>query len=447
MLLDSGEIVTCDVAVRDGIIAAIGTGLPAAEVEVDAAGQLVAPGVVDPHVHFGNTMPFLDEVGQDTGSALAGGVTTVGCFLRSTEPYSATLGKLISEIEQRSFVDMFLHLQVFTDEQIGDLARCHRQFGITSFKFYLSGIPGIVDSVDEATLLHGMETISALGPGGVVAVHCENKSVNDSTRAELEASGGAARSPAEPELVTWERAHTELAEVLGIETAAAIAEAAGVRLYVVHLSSGGGLAHVRALHQRGVDVVVETTSAYLGLQDDDPNGLLLKMVPPIRDAATRQALWSGVADGSIQTIGTDNTARSRESKNPSGGVLGARPGYPMLATHLPAVLTYGHFRQQIPLPVLWRAISAAPAEVFGLFPRKGAIRPGSDGDLVIVDLDRERTVVPAELGSFSDFSPFEGKPLRGWPRTVIKSGRVVAEDGRLLGPAGARYLARGPGHD
>jgi dihydroorotase-like cyclic amidohydrolase len=149
-----------------------------------------------------------------------------------------------------------------------------------------------------------------------------------------------------------------------------------------------------------------------------------------------------VRTGVIETIGTDNTARSRESKNPDGGVLGARPGYPMLATHLPAVLHHGHHEQGLPLDVLWRAISRRPAEVFGLYPRKGAIRLGSDADLVVVDLDREQRVDPARLGSFSDFSPFEGKTLRGWPAIVIKAGRIVARDGHLVDTPRGRYLPR-----
>lgn len=436
VLLDSGRLAECEVGARDGQIVAIGTDLGEAAEVVDASGLVVLPGAVDPHVHFGNTMPFADEMAIDTGSALLGGITTIGCFMRSTEPYSPALAELVAAVDSRSFVDVFFHLQMFDDAQIADMQACAESFGINSFKFYLSGIPGIVGSVDEATLLHGMREARRLGPTSVVAVHCENSAL-------ISAASNAREELAdEPPLVVWERNHPALAEVVAIETAAALAHEAGVTLYVVHISSAEGLAHVRRLRAAEADVVGETTSIYLAAQSDDVNGLLVKQAPPIRDAANRHALWEGVRDGTISTIGTDNTARSLESKNPAGGVHGSRPGLPMLGTHVAAALHTGLREQGLPLATVWRCVSRAPAEVFGLYPRKGSISPGADADLVLVDLELTREVRPAELGSFADFSPLQGRSLTGWPVVTIKAGEVVASCGTLTTEPRGRYLRR-----
>jgi len=190
-------------------------------------------------------------------------------------------------------------------------------------------------------------------------------------------------------------------------------------------------------------MTVETTSPYLGLSSDDPNGFLLKMVPPIRTRANTEALWSGLLDGTIELIGTDNTSRTRATKQPEAGLHGARPGYAGLGTHLPAVLHFGHHVRGVPLETLVERMCRMPARVFGLYPRKGTIAIGSDADLVVLDVDLEREVRPAALAGMSDFSPFEGKRLRGWPAATIKGGRVVARDGRLVDdrPHG-RYLPR-----
>jgi dihydroorotase-like cyclic amidohydrolase len=188
-------------------------------------------------------------------------------------------------------------------------------------------------------------------------------------------------------------------------------------------------------------MTVETVSPYLCLNSQDPNQFLLKMVPPIRSARHGDAVWTGLLEGSVNTIGTDNTSRSRAAKNPGGGLHGARPGYAVLGTHLPSLLHYGALRG-VPLETLIDPCTRQPAKVYGIYPQKGTIAVGSDADLVVVDLDLEKTVTPKLLKGMSDFSPFEGKTLRGWPVATIKGGRVAARDGDVVGPAEGRYLPR-----
>jgi dihydropyrimidinase len=425
-----------DVAAESGRVQAIGLNLPKGDSEIDANGLHVFPGIVDPHVHFGNTIPFADDVAGDTGAALIGGITTAGVFLRSLDSYLASLPTFRSAIDDGSWIDVFFHLQIFTDEQIREMEEYSSNFGITSFKFYMSGIPGIVPYVNNGTLLQGLRAAAALSQRSVVAVHCEDAALIDSARADL------ARDPGAGRLADWERAHPDLAEVVAIETAVRLAAEARVRLYVVHVSSAAGLSSVRRLLAMGYDFVAETTSPYLCLSSDDSNELLLKMVPPIRSKSNGEALWQGVRDRVISTIGTDNTPRTRASKKPDADLLTAMSGYPMLPVHLPALLHYGVHERRVPLETLVDCICRKPAETFGLYPRKGTVQIGSDADMVIVDLTETRVVDPGELNTIWDFSPFEHKRLYGWPRYTIKNGELVAAHGRIVGERSGRYIAR-----
>ena len=220
-----------------------------------------------------------------------------------------------------------------------------------------------------------------------------------------------ARKP-EGTLADWEDAHPAIAEALAIQTALYLAKIAGAHLYVVHLSSHQGLEVVRAARRAGMHFTVETTTPYLGINSHDPNGFLVKMVPPVRTPEHQTALWQGFLEGSINTVGTDNTSRARATKRPEAGLHGARPGLPALGTHLPALLHYGRLRG-IPLEVLVERATRSPARVYGIYPQKGTIAVGSDADLVVVDLDLERVVRAEDLQGMSDFSPFEGKNAPG----------------------------------
>jgi dihydropyrimidinase len=428
---------TADVGIAGGRITALADELsgPAEEV-LDARGRIVMPGIFDPHVHIGNELSFEVEAETETRAGVLGGVTTIGIFLRSLEDsYYDHLPAFRRAMDERSYVDSVFHPQIFTEQQIAELPGYAEQFGIRSFKFYMSGMPGIVKSVTDEVLLEGFRQVASLGPDAIACVHCETGALIDAARNELK------RSKPEGTLADWEHAHPAEAEALAIQTAVYLAKLAGAHLYVVHLSSRQGLEVVRACRRAGARFTVETTSPYLGISSDDPNGFLAKMVPPVRTPEHGLALWDGLRDGTIQTVGTDNTSRGRKSKQPQAGLHGSRPGLPVLGTHLPALLHFGRLRG-VPLEILVERATRAPAKVYGIYPRKGTIAVGSDADLVVVDLDLERVVRAEELQGMSDFSPFEGKRLRGWPVATIKGGKVVARDGKIVGPPNGRYVPR-----
>jgi dihydropyrimidinase len=428
--------VRADVGIAGDKIVSLGDDLSGPAVEIyDARGKMVLPGIFDPHTHIGNERSYDEEAETETRAAVLGGVTTIGIFLRSLEEsYMLHLPAFRRAMDELSYVDSVFHPQIFTEQQISEIPRYAAEFGIRSFKFYMSGMPGIVKSVPDDVLLDGFRKVAALGADAIACVHCETGSLIDQARKEL-------AKKKEGTLADWEFAHPADAEALAIQTALYLSKVAGAHLYVVHLSSRQGLEVVRNARRQGLRFTVETTTPYLGIASDDPNGFLVKMVPPVRTKDHHDALWQGVREGSINTVGTDNTSRGRASKRPEAGLHGARPGLPALGTHLPALLHYGRLRG-VPLELLVDRATRAPAKVYGIYPKKGTITVGSDADLAIVDLDLERVVRAEDLQGMSDFSPFEGKTLRGWPVATVKAGQIVARDGKIVGKPTGRYLPR-----
>jgi dihydroorotase-like cyclic amidohydrolase len=431
-----------DVGICADRIAAVGEALPGAAADVlDARGKLVLPGIFDPHVHIGNELSFEQEAETESRAAILGGITTIGIMLRSLEDsYFAHFTAFRREMDEKSYVDSIFHLQIFTEQQIAEMPDYARQYGVRSFKFYMSGIPGIVKSVTDDILFMGFKQAASIGDDVVACVHCETGALIERARKELLAR------KSEGTLADWEDAHPAEAEALAIRTAVYLANLAGVHLYVVHLSSRQGIEAVRAARREGGRLTAETITPFLGLSSDDDIGLLAKMVPPVRTPEHRTALWEAIRDGTIDTVGTDNTSRMRASKRPEAGLHGSRPGHASLATHLPVLLHYGR-GNGVALERLVELATRGPAMAYGIFPRKGTIAPGSDADLVIVDPELEKVVHAEDLGGMSDFSLFEGKALHGWPVATIKSGKLVAKNGEIVSNPTGRYLPRiAPSH-
>src|SRR5262249_51001667 len=258
----------------------------------------------DPHVHIGNELSFEEEAQSETRAAILGGVTSIGIMVRSLEDsYFLHLPAFRRAMDERSYVDSIFHLQIFTDQQIAEMPDYARQYGVRSFKFYMSGIPGIVNSVTDDVLFTGFKQVASIGADVVACVHCETGALIDRARKEL-----FARKP-EGTLADWEEAHPAVAEALAIRTAAYLAKLAGVPLYVVHIPSGEGSEAVRAARGEGGRITAETITPFLGISSDDPIGFLAKMVPPVRSPEHRAALWQAIRDGTIDTVGTGNTSR------------------------------------------------------------------------------------------------------------------------------------------
>ena len=427
------------VGVKDGKVALLAAPdqMPEAKQTIDAGGNYVTPGFIDPHIHLGIFGDFAMECENETRAALAGGVTTVGVFMGGDQSYLGMLPELMDTVEAKSSIDLFFHLSIFTPEQLGEIDEYVKRFGVTSFKFYMAGVRGVFPGVNDGFVLEGFRKVASLGDKAIAAIHCEDQSMLDVAFEKL------AASKPDGTLADWTEAHPEMAEEEAVMRAVFLAEKAGNRLYCVHISSKLGVERFARMvggdHPR---IFGETTSAYLSVSKHDKVGLLAKMLPPLRDQEDIEALWARVADGTISSLGTDNVSMTREVKGAEKGMLEAMPGYPILQTHMASMLTEGYHQRGVPLEAILYKATAGPAKIFGLYPQKGTIAVGSDADLVILDLDKEQKVDSSQLFSYGDFSIHEGRTLKGWPVTVVKGGEVAYQDGNILSKPGAGSCLR-----
>ncbi|GAB4264604.1 MAG: amidohydrolase family protein [Thermoleophilia bacterium] len=426
------------VGCKDGKIVAVDAEekLGAAARTVDASGKYVIPGVIDPHVHLGIfTGDFGYEAEHETRAALAGGITTIGMFMGGDQSYLGVMPGLIETAEAKLSTDLFVHLSMFTPQQLEEIPQYIEEFGVTSFKFYMCGVKGVFPNVGDDYILDGLKRLKALGGHLTGCVHCEDQTMVDEAFAKL-----AAEKP-EGDLCAWAEAGPACAEEDAVVRACRLAAEAEARLYIVHMSSELGVKAAKA--NRPPTLFVETTSPYLSLTKNDPSGLLAKMLPPIKDEADREALWEAVKDGTIDSIGTDNVSLNKEIKGAEKGMLEAMPGYPVLQTHLPVLLHEGVHRRGVALERIVELTSKNPAQIFGVYPRKGTIAVGSDADLVVVDLEKEQVVDQQKIYSFADFSLYEGRTLKGWPVMTIKGGVVAVDNNEILvEPGVGSYLRR-----
>ncbi|MCL2497325.1 MAG: dihydroorotase family protein [Symbiobacteriaceae bacterium] len=406
-----------DVIVQGGKIAALTASAQGSwGQEIDVRGMVVAPGIIDPHLHLGFMAPLEEELVSETASALAGGITTLGCFFGGLAPHSSYLPQLAQQVARLSRTDILPHLVIHTPEQRAEIPLYVGRFGIRSFKLYMNGIPGLIPAADDPFILETLQMVQQQEGECQVAVHAENSAL----------VAAAQRQTGATALLL-----VELAEEEAVQRIALYSRRWGSKLYLVHLSSAQGLDMARRQKAANPLLTLETTSPYLCAYPDDLQGDRYIMTPPIRGGNSREALWQGVAAGVIDTVGTDNVTLTLKEKGV--GTSQVIPGYPALATHLPSMLSEG-LQRGIPLETLLRVMTAGPARAYGIYPQKGALLPGSDADIVVIDLQTPQTVVASKLHSRSDFSIYEGKSLRGWPHTVIKGGRVVYTGGSLTAP-------------
>jgi dihydropyrimidinase len=437
---EQGEV-RAGLGILDGRIVMItdDTYLPEAVRTVDAGGRPIAPGLIDPHVHLGSRSPYAEECVSETRSALLGGMTTLGVYIRRLDSYLPHVDGLIKIAKERAFTDVFFHLQLFNLEQIREIHACAERFGVSSFKIYMNGIPGRFPHLEDGPLLEAFREIARLGPSAMACVHAEVASMVE------EAHRRVAHAKVEGSLADWSDTHPPEAEELAVIRAAYLASVGGASLYIVHLTSQEAVRRLRELRARQARLYVEVTSPSLSLTKFDPSGLMAKRHPPLRGPEDVEALWAGLRDGVIDTVATDNVTNNRAGSLLERGWLEAKGGFPMLGTHLPVLLHEGHHARRLSLRTLTEKACLNPARLFGLYPAKGTIAHGSDADLVILDVDREEMVDVGRLQSFGDLSPYEGRRLRGWPWMVIKGGAVAVENGKLTAPQGTgRYLRREP---
>ncbi|HEX9066251.1 MAG TPA: amidohydrolase family protein [Streptosporangiaceae bacterium] len=450
LVVRGGTVVTaggqadCDVAVRDGRIAQLG-GSARGRRELDARGALVLPGCLDLHVHLSS--PELPEPGVpawcddfDSGSAAAaaGGITTIGnmTFPAPGDSLTAALDRDLTAARDQARVDYLLH-PVLAEPVPAALAELPAlaAAGHTSVKLFM------VAEEFDAHASAMVEAVSIAGRHGMLTlIHCEDGPLVRLAGQRLVRAGqGGLEHFAASRPVAAERA--------AVSRAVAITEATGAPVCVVHLSSGQALDAARAGKAAGLPVFVETRPLYLYLTSEllgGPDGARFIGAPPLREPADVAALWAGLADGSVDTIGSDHAPwRLADKLDPSQDVTTARQGVADLETMVPMLFDAGVASGRLTLARFVAVTAAAPARLAGLWPRKGTIAPGADADLVVLDPGLTRTVDGSAMRSRAGYSPYDGRTVRGWPRFTISRGDVVFEDGQVTGePGRGQWLRR-----
>jgi dihydropyrimidinase len=430
-----------DIGITDGRIAALlapNAGAAAREV-VEADGLHVLPGLIDAHLHFGFGEP-VTEYTTETVYAAQGGFTTVLGYFLNNEPYGGVFERELAFAAPRALVDFAFHFSAASELHIEELESYVRDYGVTSFKYFMNfrGEEGRylgLDGTDDSYLYALLEKAASIGEVTVV-IHTENIELVNRLRRNAIATGR------EPTLYDWAMVKPPFTEAEATVRAMYFAEHLGAKIYIPHLSSRMALDEVRRWRERYDDIWVETCPHYLTHTMDSDLGALGRANPPFRSADDVEAMWEGLADGSIDVVASDHVPRKRATKEKP--FWQASQGFPGTATILPVLLDQGFHKGRLSLERIVQLVSRAPADIFGL-PRKGRLQIGADADVTLVALEFEREVKAAELGSYSDYSLYDGWTFKGWPRRTIVRGVTVMHDGVLVGPAGhGRYLRRGP---
>jgi dihydropyrimidinase len=287
-----------------------------------------------------------------------------------------------------------------------------------------------------------IEAVRIAGQHGMLTlIHCEDGALVRFAGERLLAAGRGG-------LAHWAASRPVPAERAAVERAVAICEATGSPVYIVHLSSGSALRAARRGRARGLPVFIETRPLYLHLTSRalaETDGAKYIGAPPLRDVADVEALWAGLADGSVDTVGSDHAPwRLADKLDQSLDVTTARQGVADLETMLPMLFSAGVSTGRISLHRFVALTSTSPARLFGLYPRKGTIAVGSDADLLVLDPQLRRTIDGSSMQSRAGYSAYDGREVCGWPRFTISRGDVVLEDGQVLAkPGRGRWLRRG----
>jgi dihydropyrimidinase len=451
ILITGGTVVTAtdiyegDVLVEDERITTIGTALQVpADRTIDARGKYVLPGGIDCHTHL--DMPFggttsADDFESGTIAAAFGGTTTVVDF--AIQYKGQTLQHAwetwMRKAEGRAAIDYGFHM-IITDlgaQVEAEMDTLVRE-GVTSFKLFMA-YPGVF-MLDDATIFRAL--LRTGQNGGTICMHAENGGVIDVLVQRALAAGKTA--PKYHALTRPARAEGE-----ATHRAIAMAEMADVPIYIVHLSAAEALEMVTEARDRGLPAFAETCPQYLFLSYDnyeEPgfNGAKYVMSPPLRPRETQEKLWRGLAFNDLQAISTDHCPfcmkeQKELGKNDFSKIPNGAPG---IETRMSLVYDGGVKTGRISLNRFVELTSTSPAKIFGLFPKKGTIAPGSDADIVIFDPEKKVRLSAKTLHMKVDYNPYEGREVTGATDTVISRGKVIIDGGKFTGRAGSGAFLR-----
>jgi dihydropyrimidinase len=464
LLIANGTLVTdtdtfaADILLRDGKIAAVGPGLQAPDTDVvDATGKLILPGGVDPHTHF--DLPMFGTVSSDdhyTGhkAAAFGGTTTVMDFVSFDFPTLHESVDAWHKKAEKAAIDYSFHMNLTKlDDAIAAEIPSLPGMGITTLKTFTAYNNRL--RLSDGDIFRALRI--ARDNGMLVMLHAENGDVIETLITEalkanhLTPEWHAKTRPA------WGAVEATL-------RACSLAAQADAPLYVVHMNVAGEVDMLKYARARGVRVMGETCPQYLFFTEDDlrrPDGAKWVCSPPVRTAADNVRLWEGLADGTLQTIGTDHCPFFFDGTKPilyegkpiaiPGKELGRDDftkipnGLPGVGDRLPVLWTTGVGSGKITAQQFVALTSTNPAKIFGLYPCKGALLPGSDADLVLWDPEKKVKYGLALSHQRTDYNLYEGWELTGYPEKVFLRGALIVDGQKWLGRSGmGKFLPRQP---
>jgi dihydropyrimidinase len=456
-LIHSGTVVTAsdtyqaDVLVEDEKIVAVGSGL-AGDQRIDAAGKYVIPGGIDVHTHL--DMPFGGTVSSDDffsghRAAACGGTTAHIDF--AIQPKGATLRETLDQwlarAKGKAVIDYGFHLAItdLTEPVMEEIARCP-DYGVTSLKLFMAYKGSLM--IDDATLFRALRQAAANGL--LTCVHAENGDAID-----ILVRDALAAHQTEPKYHALTRPPELEAEATS--RAIRLAEVAGAPLYVVHVTNAGAVEAIRLARGRGKPIYGETCVQYFFFTKDDlarPGFEGAKWVcsPPYREKSDHEALWNAVSRDELQIVSTDHCPfwfEGGKDGRPAGKELGKGDfskipnGCPGIEDRMMVLYTNGVRGGKLSLNRWVDVCCTTPAKLFGMYPEKGAIAPGSDADIVLWDPEATHTISAQSHHQRTDYNLYEGMKVTGMPVTVLARGRVLVRDGEWKGEQGSgRFFHR-----
>ncbi|MDH5361854.1 MAG: dihydroorotase [Aigarchaeota archaeon] len=427
-LVTAGGLVRAGLAVDEGRIVEIEreSSLPPADETIDASRQFVLPGVIDAHAHIDDPKYVgHEDFRSGTEAAASGGVTTViDMPLETPFVTPRAIDEKIEACERLAVVDFALTAGMMTIDRLRYVDEVVRR-GVVSFKAFTC-------SPYRLTYPELRAVAKKVGSmGAVLHVHAEDEATVAVATKRARARGSKPK--------VYPSSRPPEAEVKAVRRVLAVTASAGAHIHFAHLSTGRSSRAVLEAKSRGLPVSCETCPHYLAFSKKDMVrcGPYLKMNPPLRSAAEREVLWKALRLGAVDIVTSEHApGTSTEKEVGWDDIWKAWSGVPGIETMLPFLLSEGVNRSRISLQRLVTITSRAPATIFGLSHRKGAIRVGLDADLILVNLRKTKAVSTDELHSKVKRSPFEGMRLKGWPTTTLVRGRIVWREGEILGRPG-----------
>lgn len=445
LLIKNGKIVTAEtvadgnIAVKDGKIAAVLAKdiEPEAAKVIDAKDKYVFPGAIDTHAHLNDPgYTWREDYAHGTAAAAAGGYTTIIDMPLQNEPALTNadiFDKKIDAVDANAYVD-YCFWGGLVPDNFDNLKGLHDK-GCVAFKSFIGPVSPDYSSLNYGQAYEAMERIKEFD--GRAGFHCEDFSMIKWQEQRMKKEGR----------LDWQGfldSRPVAAEMLATVDMIELAKATGCKVHICHVSSPDVAQKIKEAQQEGYDITAETCSHYLSLTDKDviANGPLFKCAPPLRSQKEVDRLWSYVEDGTFSGIASDHSPCSYDEKfneilgtkidnvfDVWGGISGIQSGF-QVAFH------EGCVKRGICPTILANAMAKQPAQAFGIYGRKGDIRPGFDADVVIVDPDREWEITEDSLYYVNKISAFVGMKGKGFPVCTIIRGTVVAEDGRVTGEKG-----------